>query len=214
MLRRIFCGVLLWFAYCDSVIFADDNSVESATQVLSANNPLCDPQVEARLIDTKKRDTAMQLWEAQIKAIRELDGTSNPAVIPILIPYLAYPSDLNSNYIVLEDYRKKQDIETLRSKWPVFGIITRIPNAGIALTHYVEDSRNPIDYRGAAFHVLRYVDQDQFEKLSEAFNKVFGQSNTPAAMYLKGVESGRIPFHGIHYFTVTDPSLGPLPPSN
>jgi len=64
-------------------------------------------------------------------------------------------------------------------------IITSIPGAAMALARYVKDPSNPLDYRGAAFDVLRYVDREQFKAASAPFEKEFAHANISTREHLE-----------------------------
>jgi len=138
-----------------------------------------------------------------MEALGNLNGSKDAALVPILIPYFAYNVDLHWAY----DTRRKTDIDTLRKDFPAFGIIMSIPGAAGALANYVEDTRYPLDYRGAAFHALRYVDPKTFKSVEINFNNELGQANPQTKAYLNAVENGMAPFTGIYWYTAMDPGL-------
>src|ERR1039458_9956266 len=93
---RLWMGcAFVWLMFCKSTTFAESDAVKNAIQCLSKSRPLVNPPVEMNLVDQEASHAAKQLFTAQMKALKELDGIKNPAVIPVLIPYLRYTPDLN-----------------------------------------------------------------------------------------------------------------------
>jgi hypothetical protein len=176
---------------------------QQAIKLLASTKAFDDPAFAMGDVDSAKAHQAEQLWRVQMEALGNLNGTTDAAVIPILIPYLSYNVDL---YWATDTHRKT-DPDTLRKDFPALGIIMSIPGAAATLANYVEDTRNPINYKGTAFHALRYVDPESFKKVAIIFNKGIAQVNQETWDHLNAVEKGTAPFGGIYFYTASDQTL-------
>ena len=171
------------------------DAIQAAIVLLRTTKPLVDPHVSLALADPSKREHAAQLFASQVRALHLLAGHADASIIPILIPFLNYSVDLSPAYLRTPfDTAPPLDKATLSLEWPAFGVICATPGNGAALSTFVADSRNPLDLRIAAFHVLRYVDPEQFGKTSGIINR---ELTGNALVYARSIEEGKTSFEGI-----------------
>lgn len=71
--------------------------------------------------------------------------------------------------------------------WPAFSIILSIPGSEKALERYCLNNLNPINYRAAAFVVLRYKNQELFQRVATKYKEEFRNADPQIADYIKGV---------------------------
>ena len=94
--------------------------------------------------------------------------------------------------------RQPPDITVVALHWPAFAVIVGIPNVAPVLTKYVMDTQNPLDYRIAVFHVLRYIDTDAFKRVADSLDKELAESAPSTRKILKAIENGGREFEGIY----------------
>ena len=72
-----------------------------------------------------------------------------------------------------------------------------MPGAADELLKYALDVKNPLDYRVAAFHVLRYIDAAKFDIAAKRFDTELASANSDIKLFIKAVEAGTSDFDGI-----------------
>jgi hypothetical protein len=174
---------------------------EGAIYVLRTTRPLLFPQRALGVTDPVKSNAAKQLFDSQMRALSNLRGNKDPAIIPLLIPYLDYSTYSRSPYDIFDPFLGQPpplDFNTLCDHFPAFAAIVGTPGAAAVLADYAMNPKNPLDLRVASYQVLRYLDKDKFDLVSKDFDKEYAGSNREIKVFLDAAETGDAPFKGIY----------------
>lgn len=181
---------------CSVSVHAQQMSARRAREVLTTQKPLVSPAFSLGLVNRNSRKAAEKIYRKQIRALNRLVGSGDQTLIPLLIPYLHYTSDVTPGEIDVWRNSTVIDTKDICEKFPAFAVIISIRGVDNALAKYVLDRKNSLDYRFTAFHVLRYVNPLEFRSVQQIFNREFLGVSKRAKQRLKAIEDGTAPFDG------------------
>jgi hypothetical protein len=157
------------------------------------------PRFEMASPDPTMRNLATKLYNLQIDAMGVLGKAKVANAAAVLIPYLDYKSRDCSDLIRPMPIGYTEDIKITRHHWPAFSALLDTPGSSQVLMTYALDTRNPIDYRIASFHVLRYLDQNKFNSVAKVFDQEFADARPHVKRIFQNIENGRSTYSGLPY---------------
>jgi hypothetical protein len=196
----LFVGMTYAFPFLG---YSQNLSADQASSILKSTTPLLEPWIKLGATDPDERKAAEKLYDSQIIAITVLATTKDASVSALLIPYLDYPAKGYSPARFLSLADATEDIEVTRSHWPAFSALLELPGSTQALIVYVLNSNNPIRFRVAALHVLRYKDPVKFKETVSSFRLGFPHLGPNANAYLQSIEDGSRAYWGAFPFDPT-----------
>ncbi|MDR0532539.1 MAG: hypothetical protein LBH01_01135 [Verrucomicrobiales bacterium] len=175
------------------------DTIDDAVNYLKSSAPMLHPRIQLGLTDESKRQAARSLFNKQVEALTLLKQSKNTSLIPLLIPFLDYcvsPVPLNGGQAGPSSFTFT--LEELCDALPALAAIVNKPGANEALAEYAKNTKNPLDYRMASFHVLRYLDRKRFDEVAGVLNKEFANKKQFLRNYLKSIWKEGRPFRGIY----------------
>ncbi len=140
--------------------------------------------------ERKNATTERQLIQQQFAAMEYIRANKIVAAIPTLIHYLNYAKSPG-----IFDLAHGPDLSNVKANWVAFGALVDMPESSDYLQKYCLDRKNPMEYRLAALHCLKYVDQRAFEACWASLKTTL--SNVKALDYLAYIKGRRAQFVGI-----------------
>jgi hypothetical protein len=155
---------------------------------------------EAVLIGTNAnsplaKSLGIDLIHQQLEAIFELSGQVKTGDVSILVPFLDYTDKPFA--LVSIGPVKSEDIQTTLSTWPVLHLLATYPNSADELKDYVSNKRLPLNRRLMAWLALRYINQDEFNKVGRSLQSE--KMNLPEKVqnYMEKIAVGSVQFPGV-----------------
>jgi hypothetical protein len=126
----------------------------------------------------------------QILAIEYIRDNKIKSAIPNLITYLNYALEPGAG-----DPAHGPDLANVKKNYIAFGALVDMPESARLLNEYCLNPKNPLGYRLAALHTLKYIDNNLFEKACIPFEN--DRSNPKIIAYVKYLHSPHAQFMGI-----------------
>jgi hypothetical protein len=172
---------------------AEFNSAKDALDFLEITRPI----PAGAFVAVHNSPDLLKLYDNQLKAVLFIENVNAIQGARVLIPYLNYPV----NYAVMiagpNPMLKSENLADTKQSWPVFAAILQMQDASTELQKYCLDKKNPLNYRLAAFLVLRYEDERAFHDVEHTFDVEIINSAPSIKKYLKRVENGSAYFWGV-----------------
>ena len=173
-------------------------SSDDAKKFLIDHPPLLQPAIDLHLKDDAKREHSISLFNAQMERLRELSSCKDADVVRILIPFLNYSTVEVLPYFDSQIDPNSIDIRKLIVERPALAAIVAAPNFKEQLVDYAVDSKNSLQCRFAAYHLLRYLDAPGFDKVSEVFDKQLVKAGPLTKAFYQAIKDGSLGFEGIN----------------
>ena len=132
-------------------------------------------------------DKLRPVYNSQLQAIKVIGEHKLSNQVFNLIPYLDYTSN-QQNVVLGSPWTPSPKF--IRKAWPTYAAILELPDSASSLKQYCLNKHNPINYRIAAFLVLRDVDKSTFMSVSQDFDAEVQTSNPSVKDYIKTIENG------------------------
>ncbi len=193
-------------------------SPKDAEAILTKTTPFTNPPF---IVDTDpaRRAKKLALFNNQLLALATLKSSKAAYDPKVVIPYLPYTSDISvyDASTALKSLGSKENIAESGITWPAFGALLANPKSAPALAAYCINKANPLNLRIASFLVLRYVDRQKFNSVSEIMKREFQNCDPCIQPYLNGIIAGTTRFGvapPLKYFDARRPASPALSPSS